>query len=66
MPPLIGLPQAAAVDTLTAPGLHCELVYHTDWKVPAGKVIDADARPGQQVPAGSTHMLFISRGRPGS
>ena len=66
MPNLIRLSQATAVGTLTALGLHCELVYHTDWKIPAGKVIDVDARPGQQVPAGSTRMLFISKGRPGS
>ena len=66
MPNLIGLSQATAVDALTALGLHCELVFHTDWTVPAGKVIDLDARPGQQVPAGSTRMLFISKGRPGS
>lgn len=66
MPNLIGVSQATAVDRLTVLGLRCELVFHTDWKVPAGKVIDVDARPGQQVPAGSTRVLFISKGRPGS
>ncbi|MFI1522913.1 PASTA domain-containing protein [Kitasatospora cineracea] len=66
VPDLRGLTLDQAGQLLRGLGLRCTVVWHTDWKVPAGQVIGGAPQggPGPVAPD-STVLLFASRGKPG-
>ncbi|MFJ7246074.1 PASTA domain-containing protein [Kitasatospora sp. NPDC098652] len=64
VPPLTGLSRDAATRLLDAAGLRYEVHELTDWKVPAGSVVNSEPQAGRTVAANETVQLFISKGRP--
>ncbi|MFB7123587.1 PASTA domain-containing protein [Kitasatospora sp. NPDC056273] len=66
VPPVAGLTRDAATRLLDAAGLHYEVHELTDWKLPAGSVINSAPLPGHTTATDTPVQLFISKGRPGS
>ncbi|MEU4120265.1 PASTA domain-containing protein [Kitasatospora sp. NPDC028055] len=64
VPSLTGLSRDAATRLLDAAGLRYEVHELTDWKVPAGSVVNSEPQAGRTVAANETVQLFISKGRP--
>ncbi|MFJ2864302.1 PASTA domain-containing protein [Kitasatospora sp. NPDC087314] len=65
VPSLTGLDKDAAIRLLEAAGLRYEVHEFTDWKVPAGSVINSEPQAGHSAPAHSTVQVFVSKGSPG-
>ncbi|MFJ5880339.1 PASTA domain-containing protein [Kitasatospora cineracea] len=66
LPELQGLTLDQADGLLRGLGLRCTVVWHTDWRVPAGQVMGSDPRSDRgPVAPDSTVQLFVSRGKPG-
>ncbi|MDH6705769.1 hypothetical protein P3T27_002491 [Kitasatospora sp. MAA19] len=64
VPSLTGLDKDAAIRLLEAAGLRYEVHEFTDWKVPAGSVINSEPQAGRTAPAHSTVQVFVSKGSP--
>ncbi|MGW4694212.1 PASTA domain-containing protein [Kitasatospora cineracea] len=66
LPDLQGMTVDRAGEVLRGLGLHCSVVWHTDWKAPAGQVLNTAPRGGRgPVEPDSTVLVFASRGKPG-
>ncbi|MFJ6777199.1 PASTA domain-containing protein, partial [Kitasatospora sp. NPDC091257] len=66
VPAVAGLSRDAATRLLDAAGLRYEVHELTDWKVPAGSVVNSEPQVGRTAAANSVVQLFVSKGRPGS
>ncbi|MEV7777991.1 PASTA domain-containing protein [Kitasatospora sp. NPDC088351] len=64
VPDVVGLSQASAEQALAAAGLRVETHLFTDWKVPAGSVINTQPAAGALLPPDATVTVFVSKGRP--
>ncbi|MFD0411477.1 PASTA domain-containing protein [Kitasatospora sp. NPDC127116] len=66
VPAVTGLSRDAATRLLDAAGLRYEVHELTDWKVPAGSVVNSEPQAGRTAAANGVVQLFVSKGRPGS